>query len=90
MNEREVKAEMRLFALESVFCQIAATIFQQMPRAIFDGAKRQAIEGAQKQTFAGGDAAESDLLSAELQIALERLYDLIEHHLDSVQKSRRK
>jgi hypothetical protein len=60
-----------------------------MPREIFDAKQKQAIEGAQRQTFAGADAAHSDLFSAELQAALERLYGMMKHHLDTAQKRRK-
>ena len=86
MNEENVKNEFRLFALESIVCQHFATVYQSMPRELFDAVKKQAIEGAQRQTFAGADAAQSDLFSAELQTALERLYGMIQYHLDKSQK----
>lgn len=88
MNEEAIKAEMRLFALESIVCQHVATMYQAMPREIFDAVQKQAIEGAKRQTFAGADAAYSDLFSAELQTALERLYAMIGHHLDTAQRRR--
>jgi hypothetical protein len=85
MTEDSIQAEMRLFALESIVCQHFATLYLTMPRAIFDEVQKQAIEGAKEQTFPGVDAAQSDLFSAELQAALERLYGIIRANLDKPQ-----
>jgi hypothetical protein len=89
-TEDTIKAEMRLFALETIVCQNLATAYQAMPREIFDAVKKQAIDGAKMFAFPGLDAAYSDLVSAEFQAALERLYSMIQHHLDTVQKHQRK
>ena len=86
MDENEIKNEMRLFALESIVCQHLATIYQQMPRNVFERVHKQAIGGAQKQSFAGADAAQTDLFSAELESAIDRLYGMIKQHLDKSQK----
>jgi hypothetical protein len=85
-SEDAVKAEVRLFALESIVCQTVATLYQAMPREVFDAVKRQAVEGAKKRTFPGFDAAYSDLIAAEFEAALARLYSMIQHHLDTVRK----
>jgi hypothetical protein len=91
MNEDDIKIEMRLFALESLFCQIVASIFEQQPRAIFDAVKTQALAGSDKPIFAAvGDPVTSDLLSGEFHEALKRLYEMIQHHLDNNQKHRTK
>ncbi|MFZ0558474.1 MAG: hypothetical protein WAM55_04215 [Methylovirgula sp.] len=84
MDETSVKAEMRIFALESIICQHLATHYLPMPREIFDATRKLAVEGAMRQTFSGGNPAESDLLSAELQVALERLYGMIKYNLETV------
>jgi hypothetical protein len=85
-----IKAEVRLFALETIVCQNLATTYQAMPREIFDAVKKQALEGARKQAFPGLDPAYSDLISAEFEAALARLYSMIQHHLDTVQKHRQR
>ena len=82
MTEQEVKNEMRLFALESVICQHLATFYQSMPADVFAAVQKQALEGTRRQTFAGADAATSDLFSAELETAVERLYKMIGSHLE--------
>jgi hypothetical protein len=88
VNEEKIKADMRLFALESVVCQHLAMIYQTMPREHFDFVKRQAIEGTKRHTFAGADAPMSGLLSSELQTAIQRLYGMIQHHLDAERKKK--
>jgi hypothetical protein len=88
MNEKEIKDELRLFALESIVCQHLATIYQTMPPDVFDHVYKMAIEGARRQTFAGADAAHSDLFSAELESAIDRLYGMINHHLEMSRKRR--
>jgi hypothetical protein len=88
-DEAEINAEMRLFALESVVCQHLAALYQTtLPREIFDAVRKRGIEGAKQQTFPGVDAVQSDLLSAELQNALERLYGMIQSNLEIVQRGR--
>jgi hypothetical protein len=86
MSEQAIKNELRLFALESVVCQHLAQLYQMLPKGTFDAVRKQAIEGTKRQTFAGADAAYSDLFSAELEEAIERLYGMIKHHLDTIQK----
>lgn len=88
--EDTIKAEVRLFALETIVCQNLATVYQRMPREIFDAVKKQALEGARRQAFPGLDAAYSDLISAEFEAALARLYSMIQHHLDTVEKRQQK
>jgi hypothetical protein len=89
-TEDFIKAEVRLFALESIVCQSVAALYQTMPREIFDAVKQQALGGARTQAFQGLDAAYSDVISAEFEAALERLYSMIEHHLDTVQRRQQK
>ena len=76
-----------MFALESIICQHLATFYQSVPPEIFVAVRSQTIEGTKRQTFAGADAATSDLFSAELETAIDRLYKMIESHLE---KSRKK
>lgn len=84
MKEQDIKTEMRLFALESLVCQHAAATFSQMPRDVFDAQKKQALDKtATAPLFAAvGDPATSDLLSAEFHESLQRLYEMIQSHLD--------
>ncbi|MFO1114432.1 MAG: hypothetical protein U1E28_02000 [Beijerinckiaceae bacterium] len=83
MREQDVQNEMRLFALESIVCQHLATFYHQLPKKDFETVYTQAIEGTRRQTFSGADASQSDLLSAELESAVDRLYKMIKSHLET-------
>ena len=87
-DEDAVKAEVRLLALETIVCQVVATLYGAAGRDVFEVAKRQTMEGARKQAVPGLDAAYSDLISAEFEAALERLYSIIQHHLDTARSGR--
>jgi hypothetical protein len=84
--EDAIKAELRLFALETIVCQSVASLYRTMPREVFDAVKQQAIESARKKPFAGLGAAYSDAISAEFEAALARLYSMIQHHLETAQR----
>jgi hypothetical protein len=86
MTEEAVKDEMRLFALESIACQMWALTFAQLPNGAFEKTRSTWLESARQQTFAGADAATSDLLSAELETALERLGGMVKSHLQRIGK----
>jgi hypothetical protein len=88
--EDTIKAEVRLFALETIVCQHLATVYQTMPREIFDAVKKQALEGAQKHVFPGFDPSYSDVISSEFEAALSNLYSMIQHHLDTAETRRQK
>ena len=73
MMEEAIKAEMRLFVLETLvallYAQQAKT--SRDPAASVQALRAVLIEKAQKQTFAGVDPSLSDLLSAELEAAVD-------------------
>lgn len=85
-KEEITKQEMRLFALDSIVCQLLATYYGALPAGAFDAVRKHAIEGTRRQTFAGADAAHSDLYSAELEAAVDRLYGMIGKHLEKAGK----
>lgn len=83
MHESAVELEMRLFALETIVCQNLATAYQMLPPQIFEATKTQALSAAEIHAFKGADdPAISDLLASEFHAALERLYKMIQSHLD--------
>lgn len=82
MTEDQIKIEMRLFALESIVCQHLAGYYKTKPRKLFDTIKQKAVGGTQQPIFEIDDPVLSDLFSAEFQVAVERLYGMIQHHLD--------
>ena len=75
MNEQEIKAEMRLWALEVLVCNSLVVSLAQTgkPLELLDEIRQQMIFGARQRPFPGFDAAQSDLLSAELEGAVDRL-----------------
>ncbi len=78
MDEDEIKAEARLFALESVVCQLAAMMLIQTggddALAMLQQQVHQQIAGARQKTFSElSDPALSDLMAAELEAAIGRL-----------------
>lgn len=85
MTEQAIKNEMRLFALESVFCQHLATVYHALPPELFEAVRKQTMDGVRRLTFPDADAAHSDLFSAELEAALDRLYKMIGSHLEKAQ-----
>ena len=70
-DERAIKTEMRLWALEVLVCDVVAVILasDSAPQELLERTRRQMIEGARRRTFDGLDAAQSDLFSAELEAA---------------------
>jgi hypothetical protein len=80
MNEQSIKDEMRLYALECLVCQLYALIYRVLPAGAPELTQKAWRDGARKQTF-GKDPALSDLLSAELEIALDRLAEMQNHYL---------
>ena len=75
MIESEIKAEMRLWALENLVCNMFAVscLQQPSPLAIAEETRQVMLAGARGRAFPEVDAATSDLLSAELESAAARL-----------------
>jgi hypothetical protein len=75
MNEDAVKAEMRLWALETLVCDMFVMLLSSHPNptTFFSQMRAQMLAGARKRTFPGFDPSQSDLLSAELEAAVSRL-----------------
>jgi hypothetical protein len=70
MNEDAIKSEMRLFALETVVCQLWAMTFLQLPPGSFEKTRAAWLGGSAATDLCWRDAATSDLFSAELEVAL--------------------
>jgi hypothetical protein len=84
MSEEQIQAECRLYAIEWAVSILFATSFKQMGAAgpaMLDQVRQQALEGARKKTFPNLDPAMSDLLSAELEIAVNRLLGMAKEFL---------
>ena len=75
MDEQAVKAEMRLCVLEKLVCDLLVMNLSLTPhpQEFLEKMRAEMIEGSRRRTFPGFDAAQSDLLSAELEGAVDRL-----------------
>jgi hypothetical protein len=74
--EKIIKDEMRIYALESIVCQLYAVLSRVLPPGFLEQIQKQWIEGAQGKTFGRDDPAFSDLLSGGLEDALRRLVEM--------------
>ena len=93
MTENEVRTEARLYALECVFCQMSALLHLQVggadPLSALEQQRQQALQGARQKTFPElDDPALSDLMSAELEAAVDRLARMERALLEGVLRAR--
>jgi hypothetical protein len=75
-TEDDIKAECRIYAVEWAVSLLLAAQFLQMGdegAAMLERARQQALQGARRKAFPDLDPAMSDLLSAELESAVDRL-----------------
>jgi hypothetical protein len=75
IDEKAIKAEIRLYVLESAVCQLWATLYEMTgdPAAAFEQKRAALIETARQLAFPSLDPAMSDLAAAEIEEAAERL-----------------
>jgi len=85
-KEDIIKAEMRIWALECLVCQLWALVYQLLPPDAPALTQKAWIDGARQQTFPGADAVTSDLYSAEFESALSRLAEMQNSYLATVRK----
>jgi hypothetical protein len=88
MDEAAIKNEMRIWALEVLTCNLFTMLLMmdQNPSGLYQRIRDQMIEGTKQRTFAG-DAATSDLFSAELETAVTRLMDMTKEQMRAAGKS---
>jgi hypothetical protein len=67
VTENEIKAEVRLYALECAVCQLAVTMLAMggSPFETFAAVRKQMLDGTRNRSFPNVSPAESDLYSAE-------------------------
>jgi hypothetical protein len=86
MSERELKAQMRLYAIELFVTNLYAThcvaVEPSNPLRILEKRRAALIEGARQLAFPNRDPAESDQLSAEAEIATTRLVEMTRQMLE--------
>jgi len=79
MDERDIRLEARLQALEYLLCDVCARSLRAHPSLIAAEKQRQQKLLAQLERFTvpGVDPVESDVAAAELQDAMKTLLDTI-------------
>lgn len=90
MDERAIKLETRLLAIEHMIGQLYKMFYKNVgatPRVIKNELERFEKE-LQSETFSGLDPAQSDLAAAEMQHAFEHLLDVIRDSVGVAIKSK--
>jgi hypothetical protein len=82
--EDDLKAEVRLYALETLVCLLYATLFANDP-PLLARLREKALERSRGQTFPSLDPAMSDFVSAELEAAIDGLLARAAHFLETDQ-----
>jgi hypothetical protein len=86
INEKAIKLEMRLSAIEFLLCKLTATILVAGRKTEDELQKwREDMKRTlQAQTFAGLDPTTSDVAAAELEDAVDALLGLLKKHMASL------
>jgi hypothetical protein len=73
--ESDIKSDMRLWAVETLVVNLMTImcVTEGNPLELAERTRAQMLAGARQRTFPEADPATSDLLSAELESAVERL-----------------
>jgi hypothetical protein len=91
MTEEELRGQMRLYAVEILAVNLLAIscLMTPKPQELVAKVRQQMIDGARTHTFPGlDDPAMSDLLSAELESAADRLMEMASAQIDVVLQGR--
>ena len=93
MTEDEIKNWMRTYAVEvltvNLLVSTCLAVAPDDPKAVVERIRRQMIDGARSIGFPGVDPAMSDLASAELEDALDRLMEMADAQIDAVLEARK-
>jgi hypothetical protein len=83
VDEEAIKAEVRLYALESLVCQLYVMIYALTgkPREALQNRRQTLIGKTRLHSFAGLDPTMSDYAAAELESAVDRLLKMQEEIL---------
>lgn len=86
-SEQEIKTEVRLYAIEIFVANLLSIscLSTSAPKAVIDQMRLQLRQGANKPLI-GLDAAMSDMISAELESAVDRLAGMASEQIDSTLK----
>ena len=80
IDERAVKLEARLAAIEFMICELFSAVYRQIPATAVHQRHDQLLEALRTRGVSDLDPALSDLLSAEAEIALRDLTRQIESY----------
>jgi hypothetical protein len=92
MIEDELKLQMRLYAVEILSVNLLAISLLQTgtPLELLAEIRQQMIDGAKTHVFPGlDDPAISDLFSAELEAAVDRLMEMASGQINAVLQDRK-
>ena len=93
MTPDEIKTWMRIYAVEILAVnQLVISCLANAPAdplGIVERIRQQMIQGARTHGFPGLDAASSDLASAELEDAMNRLMEMVSGQISAVLEARR-
>jgi hypothetical protein len=93
MTEGELKAQMRLYAIELLTVNLSAMtcLMTPKPRELIAAVRQQMIGRARELTFPGlDDPAMSDLFAAELESAVDRLVEMADEQIGRVLQARKR
>jgi hypothetical protein len=90
MTTDELKDWMRIYAVEILAVNLCAMSLLQTadPQGLAERVRKQMIEGTRRHGFAGVDPAMSDLASAELEDAANRLMEMVSEQIRVVLENR--
>ena len=83
MDEERLKMDVRLYCAEWLASSTLALLLKASGNAdeLFAAIRTQALDGAKKKAFPSADPAMSDLLSGELETAMDRLLGMTGYFL---------
>ncbi|HEY6258202.1 MAG TPA: hypothetical protein VIY51_20665 [Xanthobacteraceae bacterium] len=87
MTEGELRAQMRLYAIELLTVNLSAMtcLMTPKPRELIAAVRKQMVDRARALTFPGlDDPAMSDLFAAELEAAVDRLVEMADGQISRV------
>jgi hypothetical protein len=85
-TEKQIQDEVRLWALESLLCQVSAVFMTMLPPGGAELAFSGLLAAAKKNSFPDLDPALSDHYAAELEIAVKRLVKLQKAYMADARK----
>ena len=89
MTNDELRSWTRIYAVEILAVNLCAiSLLQANPQELAERTRQQMIEGARQHGFPGLDAAMSDLASAELEDAVDRLMQMVGGQISEVLQRR--